>query len=995
MTPYRLLLIILITLFSFQSFAQQLKNYEKEWKTVDGFVNKKLPKSALTEVKKIYQLAKKENQEAQQIKALIYITGLQQENRENNEEKSIAEFEKEISSAKEPSRSILNSLLAELYWRYFQNHRWEFYNRTRTSNFKKDDIATWTTEEFVKRTTQHYLHSIENETLLKSTRLDNYDAIILPGNMRHLRPTLFDLLAHRALDYFKSDETDLTKPAYVFEIDQPDAFAPASEFIKLKFPTRDSISLQHKALLLFQRLIAFHLNDTKPDALIDVDIERIEFVNEKGIQQDKEGLYRAALQNLIGKYQNNPSVDQAWYLLAEQLKTNGSNWQPNSDTAHRYDKLRAKEICEKILSKKDSSEGKVNCFNLLGELNKKSLSFQIERVNLPNQPFRCLISYRNFDKLQLRLIKVDESLKNSLPEYFYEKEWTKIRALKSLRDWEQELSITNDLQEHFVEVKIDPLSAGDYLLLASTEQDFKSKTGLLAAKLFYISSISFIKNYQHIFVLNRETGQPLVNASVQTWDREYSYQTSTYKNRKLKLYKTDKNGYLKLDKKERSYSQDYFDISYAGERLFMNEFIEDYHFEDDESVPEPPGSGIDKHLHIFFFSDRSIYRPGQTAFFKGIAVTKDKQNKSMIKIGFDVMVYLRDANYQTIDSIKVKTNDYGSFSGKFQLPQTTLNGNFTIMAKDYSGGIDFSVEEYKRPKFYVDYEKLKGTYKVNDKIKVSGFAKAFAGNNIDGAGVKYRIVRQPRFIYDWYFWRWWQPPMAEMEIVHGETRTGKDGKFEIEFTAIPDLKIDKKFDPIFDYTIYSDVTDINGETRTGEQNISVSYKSVLLTATIPDKLPVDSLTEISITTTNLAGEFVPSKVTVVISKLKEENRLIRERYWKRPDQFVMSKEEYIRNFPNDEYDNESDFRTWEKQEKLFDKTGNSDSSSKFIIQHSKFSAGYYVIELSTNDKDGNEVKNVKYLELYDEKRISLSHPEYLWTTPSSVIEPGQRCVDSF
>ncbi len=153
---------------------------------------------------------------------------------------------------------------------------------------------------------------------------------------------------------------------------------------------------------------------------------------------------------------------------------------------------------------------------------------------------------------------------------------------------------------------------------------------------------------------------------------------------------------------------------------------------------------------------------------------------------------------------------------------------FSLYTKKDGGNAGFRVEEYKRPKFYVDYEPIKGTYKVNDKIKVTGIAKAYAGNNIDGAMVKYRIVRQPRYIYSWMFWRWWQPPAEEMEIANGEVKTDKDGKFVVEFTAIPDLKIEKKFEPVFDYTVYADVTDINGETRSGEKMVSVSYKSLML-----------------------------------------------------------------------------------------------------------------------------------------------------------------------
>src|SRR5678815_3344295 len=209
------------------------------------------------------------------------------------------------------------------------------------------------------------------------------------------------------------------------------------------------------------------------------------------------------------------------------------------------------------------------------------------------------------------------------------------------------------------------------------------------------------------------------------------------------------------------------------------------------------------------------------------------------------MVFLRDANYQLIDSMKVTTNDYGSFSGKFQLPQSGLNGQFTIFVKDNKGSANFSLEEYKRPKFYVDYEKLKGTYKVNDKIKITGFAKAYAGNNIDGGNVKYRVTRVARFLYPWMFWRWPMPQTQPLEIINGEIKTGADGKFTIEFEAIPDLSIDKNTDPVFDYKVEADVTDISGETRSTSATVPVGYKALDLQITSQqDAINVDSLKQI-------------------------------------------------------------------------------------------------------------------------------------------------------
>ena len=380
-----LIFIFLYTLVSLHVASQPAaNNYAKQWRLVDEMVKKQLPKSAFEEVKKIYQLAKKDAssgyQQAQVIKALVYMIGLQNQITENTEAKSIADIEKEISSASEPAKSVLNSVLAEMYWNYYQQHRWQLYDRTNTRSLKKDDIATWTADDFHRKISELYLQSIKNSALLQRTRLEVYDAIILKGNVRHLRPTLFDLLAHHALEYFKNDERDITRPAYAFEIDEAAAFDPAADFIHHKFITKDSVSLQHKALLLYQQLIAFHLNDAKPDALIDADIERIEFVNDKGVQENKKQLYLMALNHIAHQYENDPAATQAWYLIAAQYNQDGATYQPYGDTSHRYDKIRAKEICEKILAQKDSSEGKINCYNLLNEINGKDLKFSISRL---------------------------------------------------------------------------------------------------------------------------------------------------------------------------------------------------------------------------------------------------------------------------------------------------------------------------------------------------------------------------------------------------------------------------------------------------------------------------------------------------------------------------------------------------------------------------------------------------------------------------------------
>lgn len=988
-----LLFATLFSLFTMDANSQPVKNYESAWKRVEDFVKKRLPKSALAEVKKIYELARKEDQDAQVIKSLVYITGLQSENRENNGVISIAEIEKELAtSKKEPVSAVLNSLLAEMYWTYYQQNRWKLYSREKTTSFQKNDITTWSADDFHQKIGTLYLSSLRPEKILQQTKLEPFNAIIIKGNMRHLRPSLFDLLVHRALSYFENDERDIAKPSYAFEIDQASAFDPAADFVHHKFPNQDSLSLQYQALLIYQKLIAFHLDDPGPDALLDADLKRLEFVREKSVHPDKDQLYFNSINHIAHQYENMPAAAQAWYLMADYYNEQADEYKPHGDTTHRYARLKAKEICEKVLLQKDSSEGRINCYNLLHQIQKESLQFSLEKVNIPGQSFRALVEYRNFNNLHLRIIKPDDNLKKQLEDPYGEKYWSSILAAKPIRSWEQPLPETADLQQHSTEIKIDALPVGEYLILAGTGDDFNDRKTLLGAKVFYVSDISFVSNADDFFVLNRDNGQPLANASVQVWETKYDYDQSRYVKQKTKLYKTDHNGFFKKEKqfdqaiKSHSYTPYLLDITHGNDRLFMNDAISDYYYYRDDSPDEPKITSS-----VFLFTDRSLYRPGQTIYFKGIVLNRiAAEKKAWVNDQYETTIVLRDANYQDIDSIKVKTNEFGSFSGKFQLPQSGLNGNFSLYTQQDDGNAHFNVEEYKRPKFYVDYEPLKGTYKVNDTINITGIAKAYAGNNINGATVKYRVVRQPRFLYPWMFWRGWFPPSEPMEIAHGEATTDPDGKFIIKFNAIPDRKLDKKLDPVFDYTVYADVTDINGETRSAEQRVSVSYKALLLKTNISSILSIDSLKSLSIRTENMNGEFEPSMVKVVITRLHEEKRLIRDRYWERPDQFTMTKEEYIKNFPHDVYDNENDPKTWAKEEMVLEKTDSSNENSQFAVGNLQLTPGFYIVEISAKDRNGEDVKDVKYIELYDEKSGQLNAWKYLWADAARPIEPGEK-----
>ena len=188
-----------------------------------------------------------------------------------------------------------------------------------------------------------------------------------------------------------------------------------------------------------------------------------------------------------------------------------------------------------------------------------------------------------------------------------------------------------------------------------------------------------------------------------------------------------------------------------------------------------------------------------------------------------VTVTFYDVNRQEVAKLDLRTNEFGTFNGEFTAPAEGLRGSMHISSSIGNSRKFFRVEEYKRPKFEVEFDQLKDAVALGDQVTMEGQAKAFAGFNIDGAKVKYRVVRQVR--YPWL--PWWMRSMyfprsgQQMEIAFGETSTDVEGKFSINFEVIADPSVSKDHNPAFTFTVYADVTDITGETQSTSRSINL------------------------------------------------------------------------------------------------------------------------------------------------------------------------------
>ncbi len=995
--------------------AHHLANYEGQWKKVDSLSNLGLPKSALVIVNKIYDQAKKEKNDPQYIKAIIFRLKLKADYREDAVAASIREIKTEIKESREPARQILNSILAEIYQTYYQNNRYRFQDRTQVLNNTSDSIQTWDLKTLMRKTVKTYLLSLQNPVLLQSVPIGNFEDLmikpesqgkratkIIEKSKTGYRPTLYDFLCWRALDYFSGNESLDKVSAASFSLDQPSYFRQIHEFatMKLELPL-DSSSLLAYSLKIYHDLATFHSNDKDPRALIDEEIHRFLFLKDNSIINGKDSLCLDALKKLEQNYLSSPSSTDVTYVIASFLKEQGSQYRPVESQKYKWDLKEAFDFCNLAIKRFPQSTGANNCKLLAGEIEKPAFQVQAEYAVVPQKPSLGVIEFRNLKNLYFRLAKTD-------PEVNQEKTMSRSReemvsyytGLAFQKNWSLTLPNDGDFQSHRMEIRIPELPVGFYILIASSDPGFKDTNQVIAWAPFFSTQISYIsqrneKGQVNFYILDRETGLPLKNVVAEAFHNTYNYNIRKYENQKLGEYVTDENGYISLPA---------LPHNMAYNSLFLRLRMKDDFFVTGNYYQYPVNETNEKTtLKTFFFTDRGIYRPGQIVYFKGILLEKKGDNFS-IKPGIQTTTIFTDVNSQKIADQIFTTNEFGSFNGSFVIPQGLLPGIMSL--SNGSGSATISVEEYKRPTFEVSFEPVEGNYRLNDSVTLTGKAVAYAGNNIDGAPVKYRVVRVARFP----FWErgWWypMPSIPATEIMQGILKTAGDGSFKVRFKAIPDLSIDKSSKPVFDYVIYADVTDINGETQSANESVSVGYVSLLIGLDIPEKLDPARDTLFHLTATNLNGRKTPTIITVNIQRLHQPGRVFRQREWAKPDLMGMTEKEFHSDFPNDIYANENLIANWPVEQDILKKEFNTATDSLFrfsqiatlnssgqwkMADGTVLPQGNYLLTLKAKDPYGEEVEQKIPFVIYEPSSAGVPVQEIDWFVPVKTSgEPGEK-----
>ncbi len=957
-------------------------DYSQAWKEIDSLERNQLFQSALALTQQVQTAATQESNGPESVKSAIYINKYAVYVNEDGMVNAIAGMEASLLQALEPAKSILYSLTAELYSWYLEDQSWKLRDRTNLSTTPGTDIQTWDVDDFITKINEYYFASLQYEDL-KKIPVTDYEAILTKSqNSDDLRPVLFDILGHRAIDYFMEQYAFLTDPVYAFEITDLALLSPAAEFARYEINSPDAGSYKRKALEVFQSLIKFHLEDKSPDALIDLDVKRLQFVYENLQNEGKDEAYLRALESLEKKYPDAKAVAEIGYFKALYYQQLAGKYKGQKDDPHKYDLRTAKQICEQVIAKYPGSKGAIQCQNLLNMLTQPSLNIQTEQVNLQSEKILVNVSFANMSKLWLKVVRLSHDGRENL-EGRPEKVTSYLNSLLVLSQKNISLPSSDDLREHSTETSLDQLEYGYYALLVS-DNEFKSGS-LMAFAVFHVSDLAFW-NYNdsdtnEFVVVDRKTGAPLSGVKAEFFTWEYNAQTRRNILRSVSSTTTDKDG-LAINTYRDERNSVVVKLTKGKDILFLDDSFYAYQYRTD---PQPYHS-------VFLFTDRAIYRPGQKIHFKGYVVNFDKNRMPSIQQSGQLTVAFNDANGQEVAKQKFTPNTYGTFSGEFIAPEGRLLGSMSLQVTgNANGSAQIQVEEYKRPTFEVTYEPASQAFRLGAPVTVKGKAMTYAGVPIDNGTVQYRVVRRTHF--PWFPWwmRGWFPDSPEMIIAQGTTTTDATGAFSVTFDGRGDASL-TGHRPEFVFAVSADVTDVAGETRSAVKDIILAKHSFRATVDIGENTDIAALNNIAASATNLNGEDVKLTGEVKISLLEAPSQPLRSRYWPAPDMPSLSESEYRSQFPAYAFPGKENMSDWnvvrEVGTRRIEINGKDTISLSGIITTP---AAYRFSFFFTGD-NGDTSSLVLYSNCVDLQKALAAHMLLTETLQEGIREPGAQLV---
>lgn len=841
------LLLILFSLTYTYTSAQN--KYSALQQQIDSLITQDLPKSALEKVHELKALAVADKNDIQRLNAILYELNLTAQT-EKNLEKNIEVLNRETENAAFPLKAILQSVLAETYWNYYKQNRYKISNRN--SIEKEGDFRNWDFRTITRKISKLYDASLSSKEILQNIPINEYTTVLKDSINQNLRPSLYDLLAHRALAFYNSQESHLnvfnTRKTISEDVlfDNNYIFYNSKEVV---FSETDS--LLKKTIGIYQNLYQFHHKKNHADALADLYLNRLINIPSYYIGfKNRDSLLLKALSDIEKKYPSSAAIADVLYekaLIYERKQQESTGY----------------AIYQNIIEKFPESNASENAKVRLFRLEKKELNIRLEANNIPGKNILATIDFKNVSQAKYTIYKLNEDdLEKIIPltQGRNPDRETALEYLKKKKDYKVvnlDLPKQYNFKQNTTEIRIEPLPVGVYFLVLEYEDIKKEDIKLAYFNISNMAALSKAENgKQKIRVADRTTGSPLKDVSVIVYKHESS-SNSTSKEI-LAKGKTDNNGFF-ITQKDKYHS---YKLRLKNDVLYNSAI---YFLFENNSV-----TGKEE-TETSLFIDREIYRPGQTIYFKGIKYINSAENPKVCE-GYEVEITFRNS-LSVFEKVKLKTNEFGTFSGSFEIPESLLSGMYYIRIGNQRHS--FKIEEYKRPAFFIQFSPATEKLTQKDSIKITGTAKSYAGYNVQGAKVTYTVFKNRGYY------------TGQREIYYtASTKTDKQGSFSISFMP-------QATDEIFTYSITADVTDISGETQQGSTSATVGNPSVRLTASVLDENYVTDTLKIPFSLTDLNRNNINGKIKVSIYNFYPASG----QYYLQNMVPTLTDEEYERYFP--------------------------------------------------------------------------------------------------
>ena len=792
----------LIVLLVMSVFApMQAQTYDNLWKELEVLERKDLPKSVISEAMKIYDKAKAEQNVPQMMKA--YLTAMQYRSLLTPDSlkvdmNGLEQWASQTGSVED--KAILYSILGEM-----------------------------TMPADVKKGLGYLQASLKDKDRLLLIPVEKLRPMVRVGeaSKRYFRDNLYNLLARRAIQIMqqyrwqaaaKANQTN-SLPADMTDMDQ---------FVTYQFVPVSDCDLTAAVMQTYQSLLKAYDTETEREGWLLTGIDALNYLYRNFSGNFSNDVCQQELRKWIHTYPAVKTVPEAYLALAQFLQ-----YQNN-----QVERLR---IVREGIAGYPRYEGINQLKNIEKEILNASLSLEIATV-YPGEQQSVKVNYKNLTGITLQLYKVNLPVTSAVLQNrttHFESKYARLQ-----REEHFSLKPTTDYLNVDTTLTIQAPQAGIYFLKAVPD----GKKGVSDGTLMNVTALKTIyrplpDGTLELVVVDAVSGQPVSEAEVTIYTEKgggYSPQQT---------YQADKQGTLKLD--FLNSNKYWYNAHTAADNAMpiLNLWKNDYYYKESKRKEV-----------LQLFTDRSIYRPGQTVYVSGLAYEMEKDSTRVLA-DKKYTVSLYDANNNETGKVEVRTNGFGSFSGQFVLPSPCLTGYFSLRAADTS--VSFKVEEYKRPTFDVTFEPVKVEYQVGDSIEVVGMAKTFAGAPVQNARVHYNISRS----YAWV-WRFMGRGSARWE---GEAMTDADGKFSVPVHF--EIDSDRRESPLWYYTynIQADVTDGAGETQQANLSLPLGSTSMVLNMdNLPDNLVKEKKLEIKLTAMNLSGEPVDTPVTYQVVEMEEQ-----------------------------------------------------------------------------------------------------------------------------